>query len=386
MAKVILRAAKLKTRGNISASLSHSFRTRETPNADPGRMALNEFSHSGPDDLAAAIQDRLPEKFRKDAVRCLEYFVGASPEWFKPGQDGTRYFRDALDWLKKQHGPENLAGWAIHRDEKSPHLVAYFVPLDEGKLNAKRWTGGREKLSKMQTAFAQEVGRKHDLERGIEGSKAKHTTVKQFYAAISQEMKFTLPKAPKAPPPLAGLKRLSPPALQERVDFLAQALEAWQRRAAALQQVAEQAMARAKIFEQAKKEAEQAKKTAKEMQCLAQNFYRQGREGQKKGRAAQQLEKDLQEARHEVQTLKRDLGEVKHELRAQEGRMKQLTVGDVAVILGDEWARENGIRKGSTDPARIAPQEWQELAREKIRNEYPAPKKNQTWTPPSPGG
>lgn len=39
----------------------------------------------------------------------------------------------------------------------------------------------------MQTDFAERVGQRHGLQRGIEGSKARHTTVRQYYAALQQE-------------------------------------------------------------------------------------------------------------------------------------------------------------------------------------------------------
>jgi hypothetical protein len=61
------------------------------------------------------------------------------------------------------------------------------VPMsDRGTLNAKQWTGGAAALSKMQTDFAKNVGARNDLERGIEGSKAHHQTIKGFYAQIGQ--------------------------------------------------------------------------------------------------------------------------------------------------------------------------------------------------------
>ena len=67
-------------------------------------------------------------------------------------------------------------------------MYAYVVPRDpeSGRLNAKRWLGGARALRDMQTEFVQDVGQQHGLERGIEGSKAKHTTIKQHYAAISK--------------------------------------------------------------------------------------------------------------------------------------------------------------------------------------------------------
>ena len=119
----------------------------------------------------------------------IEYFVGASPAWFEgKGQFAqNEYFGDALKWLKARHGAHNVVGWSIHRDESTPHMVAYVVPLDEaGKLNAKRWLGGRALLSRMQTDFADQVAQRHGLARGIEGSRAHHQTVKEWYAQAQQ--------------------------------------------------------------------------------------------------------------------------------------------------------------------------------------------------------
>ena len=35
-----------------------------------------------------------------------------------------------------------------------------------------------------------------------------------------------------------------------------------------------------------------------------------------------------------------------------------LTVGDVAIMMGDKWAAENGIVRGITDPMQKPPPEW----------------------------
>lgn len=182
----ILRTAKLKTMGNVGGSLSHTYRTRETPNADPERASYNEHSRGTPDEVLAALKARLPAKHRKDAVLGLEYFVGASPEWFAGGKDGSDYFRAAVTWLEAKHGKENVVGWSVHRDESTPHMVAYVVPLVDGKLNAKAFTGGKTALSKMQTDFALNVGQQFGMARGIEGSRAQHQTIKQFYAQIEK--------------------------------------------------------------------------------------------------------------------------------------------------------------------------------------------------------
>lgn len=185
MAYAILRTAKLKSFGEIGGSLAHTFRTRDTPNADPLRLGDNE--HDGPtsdEEIMAAIKARLPEKRRSDAVLCIEYFIGASPEFFAQGGNDAGYFASAREWLIRRHGVENVISTHVHRDETSPHLIAYVVPRDGEKLNAKKWLGGRAVLSAMQTEFAQAVGLGYGLDRGEEGSVARHQTIKEYYAQV----------------------------------------------------------------------------------------------------------------------------------------------------------------------------------------------------------
>lgn len=188
MAYAILRTAKLKTMGSISSSLSHTYRTRKTTNADPERQKKNQHSMVSPETVLEAIKDQIPEKHRSDAVLCVEYLITASPEYFEYGDtEGARYFDTALQWLRDKHGKENVIAHSVHHDETSPHLIAYVVPLDNnGKLNAKAFLGGKAKLSAMQSDFAKTVS-KHGLERGIEGSTATHQEIKTYYAKIKTD-------------------------------------------------------------------------------------------------------------------------------------------------------------------------------------------------------
>ena len=182
----ILRVAKLKTFGQIGGSLAHTFRTRDTPNADPERTPLNE--HHGPQtpaEIQAAFKEVLPEKRRKDAVLGLEYLITFSPE-FAQANDGAAYFEDARRWLIDRHGAENVISTHVHRDEATPHMVAYVVPMKDGRLRSTAFIGGPQMLSEMQTDFAQEVGHRHGLERGIEGSNAKHQTIREYYARANE--------------------------------------------------------------------------------------------------------------------------------------------------------------------------------------------------------
>jgi len=192
MGYAILRVQKLKDKGSIRRSLKHSFRAQDTPNADPERTPDNShhFSHSV-DHAMDNITQRLDtqKKIRKNAVLAIEYLITGSPETLqgKTREDQDRYFQESIQWLKEKHGADNVVYAGVHRDEQTPHLYAYVVPIDErDKLNCRAFLGGAKMLNEMQTDFAEKVGIKHGLERGIEGSKAKHQSIKKHYAAIQK--------------------------------------------------------------------------------------------------------------------------------------------------------------------------------------------------------
>ncbi|EHH1079117.1 hypothetical protein J7I01_004843 [Vibrio parahaemolyticus] len=186
----ILRTQKLKDKNSIRRSLKHAFREQETPNADVSLMLEN--THLGAKSAQEAmdgINHRLPDKVRKNGVLAVEYLMTASPEVMqgKSRTEQDQYFTDCLEWLNKRHGAENVVYAGIHRDETTPHMYAYVVPIDDkGKLNCRAFLGGAKALNQMQTDFAKNVGYPHGLERGIEGSKAKHTRIKDFYRNLEQ--------------------------------------------------------------------------------------------------------------------------------------------------------------------------------------------------------
>ena len=203
MAFAILRAEKLKTMGNIGGSLAHNYRTIDTPNADSSQTPNNFHSLKNPEAVKTAISERLPEKRRSDAVLCVEYMITASPEWQGWSDDRqNEYFKQAVDWLEQRHGKHNVVATSIHRDETTPHLIAYVVPLDQdtGRLNAKKFLGGKAKLAEMQSSFSDHV-KNLGLERGVEGSKAKHTRIKGYYAKVNEPT----PQIKQIERPKAGL-------------------------------------------------------------------------------------------------------------------------------------------------------------------------------------
>lgn len=187
MAYAIYRTAKLGSFGEIGGSLSHTYRTRPTPNADESRIHLNEHSLETYNQCFDALKNAIPEKRRSNAVLCIEHLITASPDWNGWGtKKEEEFFKKSLEFLNNKYGKENVIAHSIHRDETTPHLIVYVLPIDEkGGLNAKKWLGGRAKLSQTQTDFANEV-KSLGLERGLENSKARHKTIQKFYAEIEK--------------------------------------------------------------------------------------------------------------------------------------------------------------------------------------------------------
>jgi hypothetical protein len=189
MVFAIMRCKKLGGMGSVAASLKHCFRERDTPNADASRTADNEHNAAkSTNEAMGKLRELLPEKRRKDAVLTVEYVMTASPEWWtKASKDEQAdFFNQAHQWLVKKYGADRIITATIHRDEKTPHLSAFVVPLTkDGRLSAKDFIGNRTKMTADQTSFAKAV--EHlGLQRGIERSKSTHTSIKQHYAAIQK--------------------------------------------------------------------------------------------------------------------------------------------------------------------------------------------------------
>ena len=178
--------------GSVAASMQHCYRERETHNADQERTPDNQhLGAKSTDEAMGKLRALLPEKRRKDAVLAVEYVMTASPEWFAkatPEQEKV-FFQRSLQWLADKYGADRIVTASIHRDEATPHLSAFVVPLTQDKrLSAKEFIGSRDKMRADQTSYAGCVA-DLGLERGIEGSKATHQTIQQHYAAIQQGVK-----------------------------------------------------------------------------------------------------------------------------------------------------------------------------------------------------
>lgn len=220
---VVIRTTKLTTVSSIRLSGKHTWREIETKNAVPARTPLNRDWRPihGSAALVDAVAERVAlatEKAEKP-VLCIEYMISAHNEAFTDGGgevDANAYFRDALAFIEERHGAANIVAVNIQRDEVAPHMVIYAVPLVEVaaktrrrsvivgtnpdgtkiretrefaqagcvRLSANHYQGQKEQLRQLQTDFAEKVGDKHGLVRGIKNSYAKHQTVKGWYGKV----------------------------------------------------------------------------------------------------------------------------------------------------------------------------------------------------------
>jgi len=182
----IMRHEKLKKLGSIAASAEHTFRERFTMNADAKRTPLNmHIGAQSSAELLSDLEERWPVNRRSDAVLLVEYFFGASRDWWlgASGEQRAEFFRRCQLWLSDTYGDDNVRYYGTQMDELTPHAVAYVTPIRDGRLNAKSWLGGKEKLRKMQDSFAAAVA-DLGLQRGVQGSDATHERVQRFYGTL----------------------------------------------------------------------------------------------------------------------------------------------------------------------------------------------------------
>lgn len=201
----ILRTKKLKSVRDLTVSSMHNGRQLNPPNADDERADLNFHSHHQSAPIIERWNERakvVERKIRPDAVRGIEVVLAYSPE-AKIG--AAKWKRTTRNWLNHTFGEDNILQFDYHADETTPHVQAIVIPVTEdGRLSAKDWLGGREKLSKMQDSFAA-ICSPLGLVRGKENSKRKHTPIAEYHNALAAEIERggEAPEVPE-PPRLTG--------------------------------------------------------------------------------------------------------------------------------------------------------------------------------------
>ena len=174
----IVRVKKIKSTAALSGALRHNTREKPPRNADPERTKDN-FSYATLAEAMKRFKDLLPEKRRKDATLAVEIVITASPHSFKDKKQESSYLMDGLKWLEKRMGGnKNTLSLDVHWDEATGHLHHIFIPLKNGRLNAKGYIGGPAELRKLQDDFYNDVSKKYGLERGVSKEITKRTHTK----------------------------------------------------------------------------------------------------------------------------------------------------------------------------------------------------------------
>ncbi|MCI1189864.1 plasmid recombination protein [Hymenobacter sp. DH14] len=150
MAYAIIKWGRIQTVVQAASATAHNYRQYEVSNADQEAPHPNiEFVNVAERDYWEVASERITEAGitprRKDAVRCVEAFITASPEFFKCDPNGwtadysqSNWLKDTRIFLTEKFGEKNLIAFQLHQDEKTPHIHAVIVPITpNGQLSAR---------------------------------------------------------------------------------------------------------------------------------------------------------------------------------------------------------------------------------------------------------
>lgn len=227
MGTTILRVEKVKSMANIRQSGAHIHRHHaNTPNADPALKHRN-IQAIGSNNLARDVQSRLDtlsKPPRKNAVLAVDGILSLSPELLRDDESVKSWSNAALSWLKDEFG-ENLVSVVLHRDESTPHIHFTVVPVDE-KENGRRVLNARDmfdkwKLAAMQRSYNEAIKRRMaHVQEPKYGSKAKHTTIAQFYEILNNNQDALISKF------VAGIRGKLEGAMEAKFESLLEGLDA----------------------------------------------------------------------------------------------------------------------------------------------------------------
>ena len=158
------------------------------PQIDPARTSGNYHLIKRQRSYTQFISDKiealdLPTKVRKDAVLMCSFVVGSDGAFFKnlSPQEQEKFFAECTRFFAERYGEGNIISAIVHTDETTPHLHLNLIPIAGGRLCAKNLFD-RKALTALQTDLHREVGAKWNLQRGKEGSQAKHLDTAEYKA------------------------------------------------------------------------------------------------------------------------------------------------------------------------------------------------------------
>ena len=209
-----------KAKGTDSRMSAHIERTVHPKNADRTRTHLNRELVQFPEGVrnrTQAIAQRIEtagirRKVSANQVKAIRILLTGSNKDMKQMEEDGRldgWCNDNLRWLRETYGERNLVSAVLHMDEKTPHIHATIVPIVTGerrKARKEEQNGkkkyrkkntqdvrlcaddvmARHRLKHYQDTYAQAMS-KYGLQRGIDGSLAKHISTMQYYKELVEQ-------------------------------------------------------------------------------------------------------------------------------------------------------------------------------------------------------
>ena len=206
-----------KAKGTDSRMSAHIERTVHPKNADRTRTHLNRELVRFPEGVknrTQAIAHRIEtagikRKVGTNQVKAIRVLLTGSNKDMKQMEAEGRiedWCNDSLKWIRETYGEQNLVSAVLHMDEKTPHIHATVIPIVTGerrKAGQEEQNGkkkyrkknpqdvrlcaddvmARHRLKHYQDTYAQAMN-KYGLQRGVDGSLAKHIPTSQYYKEL----------------------------------------------------------------------------------------------------------------------------------------------------------------------------------------------------------
>ena len=209
-----------KAKGTDSRMSAHIERTVHPKNADRTRTHLNRELVQFPEGVrnrTQAIAHRIEtagirRKVSANQVKAIRILLTGSNKDMKQMEAEGRiedWCNDSLKWIRETYGEQNLVSAVLHMDEKTPHIHATVIPIMTGerrKAGQEEQNGkkkyrkknpqdvrlcaddvmARHRLKHYQDTYAQAMN-KYGLQRGVDGSLAKHISTMQYYKQLVEQ-------------------------------------------------------------------------------------------------------------------------------------------------------------------------------------------------------
>lgn len=237
--KAIMRFQKIKY-GSIAPIERHQERReklmhREHPEQQESNITVKQFPNETMRTTVKKAMDdqelRQGRRMRKDATVLVEFVLTFSPE-MTDKIDLPKWIDANARWLKKEFGASNLIRLDFNADERTPHIHAFVMPLDEERcFRFKKKFDKIKDLVDLQTRYAKEMepfgltrgqSRYEELEDGKLKAKEKikrHTPLNAYKQSLLKQIEELQKKADAFEDKSVELYRLL-----QRLDELARAL------------------------------------------------------------------------------------------------------------------------------------------------------------------